>query len=103
MIVAGQVVIVATLAAMFSLCSTTILLDDGRQFPLTNLLEWQESAIVRDAYIVDLLIDETVFSYCDLNQYTPTGVERLLAHHRVPHNATWVAFQNGIRPVSYLQ
>jgi hypothetical protein len=88
-------VVLAWLALGCSFSSASIVLDDGSDpMPLYNQLEWSDTKL-HDTYIVDLLYDDKVFNYCDLMQYTPSGVAGLLALHQVPSNASFVAFMNG--------
>ena len=70
---------------------TTGLIQSNRSSVFHNYLPWNREYTASNVALVDLFHNVSVFNYCDVNEYTQPGVERLLQAHHVPLNQSWVA------------
>ena len=70
---------------------TTGLIQSDRSSVFYNTLPWNRKYTASNVALVDIFHNVSVFNYCDVNEYTQPGVERLLQAHHVPLNQSWVA------------
>ena len=70
---------------------TTGLIQSERSSVFYTFLPWNRDFTVSNVALVDIYNNVSVFNYCDVNEYTQPGVERLLQAHHVPLNQSWVA------------
>ena len=70
---------------------TTGLIQYNRSSVVQTTLPWNRDFTVSNVALVDIYHNVSVFNYCDVNEYTQPGVERLLQAHHVPLNQSWVA------------
>ena len=70
---------------------TTGLIQSNRSSVFYNTLPWNREYTASNVALVDITYNVSVFNYCDVNEYTQPGVERLLKAHHVPLNQSWVA------------
>ena len=67
------------------------LVQFNRSSVFYSYLPWNRDFTVSNVALVDIYNNVSVFNYCDVNEYTQPGVERLLQAHHVPLNQSWVA------------
>ena len=79
---------------------TTGLIQSNRSSVFFTYLPWNRDFTVSHVALVDIYHNVSVFNYCDVNEYTQPGVERLLQSHHIPLNQSWVAVvsKNNIVP-----